>query len=138
MPAITLSEAIAALKQAKQDPETITREIAILEAENTKDRATIAGRVNLIRTLRRLGGIKRKSPATADTSTTGGEKPADDKPSDLSGKILDYLTANGPTRATEIGRDIGMAIGPLVACLNRGIGKYWAKQPDGRWQLLGK
>lgn len=125
MPTCTLSEAIAALKQAKKDPETITREIAILEAENDKDRQSIAGRVQLIRTLRRLAGIKRKSPATGEA-----------KPSDLSEKIIGYLTTNGPTRATEIGKDVGMAIGPLVACLNRGIGRYWLKTPDGRWNLL--
>ena len=136
MPSVTLAEAISALKQAKKDPETIAREIAILEGENARDRVTIKGRLDLIRTLRRLAGIKRTSPSKSAAVAT--EEPGEATIGTLTGKVVDYLTANGPTRATEIGKDIGMAIGPLVACLNRGLGKHWAKQPDGRWQLLGK
>ena len=125
----TLAEAIEALKEAKQQPDVIRNEIAILEAENMKDRTAIKARTSLIRTLNRLAGITKSN----GTKVNPG---APEEISNLANKVIAHLKERGPKLASDISRGINVAIGPLTASLNRGNGRHWEKQPNGYYALL--
>lgn len=129
---ITISEAIAALKQAKNDPEIIDREIRILEGEIAKLQDQIAGKRELIKTLRKLS--ETKSSVRVKTARAGlEESPA--QPTETQQKLMSYLRKHGPAVATEIAKDLGMPIGPCVATLSRGR-HLFSKRPDARWELV--
>jgi len=129
----TLSEAIAALKQAKQDPQTIAREIGILEAEIAALQSQIQGKRDLVKTIRKMAGGS-KALARVKTARGGLEDvlPAGQTEDQL--KLVAFIKKRGPQLASEIAKDTGSPLGPLVSQLTR-ASNLFAKRADGRWAL---